>query len=216
MKVCPKCGTSHSNTGKFCSRKCANSRVFSKDSIEKKRTANKNYYTALSDDLKRKRIEHLQEINPSIAVGPFTKIKLSHCSHCGKEYWMNNANGGFSTTCSDECFLAVKRKNRAGSKTIYNGEVYDSKWESTLAEWFDDTNIIYIRPKQSIPWIDSTGKQRKYFPDFYLPTIDLYVDPKNKFCIRDQKEKLDYVSQTINLVYGEVEFIKETITSMMK
>ena len=213
MKVCPKCGISHSKSGRFCSRKCANSRVFSDETKEKKRTLNKKYYTSLSDQAKKQRVDHLREINPSIAGGPFTKIKLSNCSHCGKEYWMNNAKGNFSTTCSDECFLAVKRKNRAGSKTVYNGEMYDSKWESQLAEWFDKTNISYERPKHSIPWVDSTGKQRKYFPDFYLPAIDLYVDPKNKFCIEDQKEKLDYVSQRIHLVYGEVKFLKETILS---
>jgi len=215
MSICPKCGAPHNKLGRFCSRKCANSRVFSNETIEKKRTANKKYYTSLNDDVKKKRVDHLREINPSIASGPFTKIKLSNCSHCGKEYWMNNAKGNFSTTCSDECFLAIKRKNRAGSKTVYNGETYDSKWESLLAEWFDKTNITYERPKQSIPWIDSTGKQRKYFPDFYLPAIDLYVDPKNKFCIKDQKEKLDYVSQKIDLIYGEVEFLKETILSKM-
>ena len=213
MKVCPKCGITHNKTGTFCSRKCANSRVFSKESIERKRTSNKKHYTSLTDDVKKKRVDHLREINPSIAGGPFTKIKLSNCSHCGKEFWKNNANGRFSTTCSDECFLAVKRKNRAGSKTIYNGESYDSSWEAKLAEWFDYSNISYVRPKQSIPWVDSIGKQRKYFPDFYLPAIDLYVDPKNKFCIKDQKEKLDYVSQKINLLYGEIDSIKEAILS---
>ncbi len=36
-----------------------------------------------------------------------------------------------------------------------------------------------------------------------------------KFCIKDQKEKLDYVSQKIDLIYGEVKFLKETILSKM-
>ena len=41
MKVCPKCDTSHSNKGIFCSRSCANSRNFSPESIKKKIESNK-------------------------------------------------------------------------------------------------------------------------------------------------------------------------------
>jgi len=37
MKLCPKCGTSHEKSGKYCCRSCANSRVFSAETIEKKR-----------------------------------------------------------------------------------------------------------------------------------------------------------------------------------
>ncbi len=29
MKNCPKCNTEHNKSGKFCSRKCANSRTWS-------------------------------------------------------------------------------------------------------------------------------------------------------------------------------------------
>jgi 5-methylcytosine-specific restriction endonuclease McrA len=36
-KLCPKCNKEHSLNGKFCSRTCANSRVFSESAIEKKR-----------------------------------------------------------------------------------------------------------------------------------------------------------------------------------
>ena len=215
MKICPKCNTEHSKQGKFCSRKCANSRVFTQETNSKKSVAAKQHYFALSASEKNKRIQHLREVAP-IPQGPYTKVKLLHCSHCGKQFWSNNINTvRFTSTCSDECFLSVKRKNRAGNKTKYNTEMYDSNWEVVIAKWFDENNIQYIRPKQSIPWIDSTGKQRKYFPDFYVPSMDLYVDPKNKFCIKDQQEKLDYVSQKINLIYGEVDCLKKIILSKL-
>lgn len=40
-KLCEKCGNGHEKSGKFCSRSCANSRVFSAESKEKKRLAMK-------------------------------------------------------------------------------------------------------------------------------------------------------------------------------
>jgi len=40
MKICPKCNTAHEKSGIFCSRTCANSRVFSEDSKKKKSVAN--------------------------------------------------------------------------------------------------------------------------------------------------------------------------------
>jgi len=36
MKKCPKCKTDHNKPGIFCSRTCANSRVFSEESLLKK------------------------------------------------------------------------------------------------------------------------------------------------------------------------------------
>lgn len=39
MKVCPKCGTAHNKAGIFCSRSCANSRVFSDEAKHKKSIA---------------------------------------------------------------------------------------------------------------------------------------------------------------------------------
>ena len=42
MKECPKCLILHNNSGKFCSRKCSNSRVWSEDDNRKKSIAAKN------------------------------------------------------------------------------------------------------------------------------------------------------------------------------
>lgn len=44
MKKCLKCGVEHAKLGTHCSRKCANSRVFSEESKRKKREANKGKY----------------------------------------------------------------------------------------------------------------------------------------------------------------------------
>ena len=220
MKICSKCSTEF-DPGKwnklFCSRSCSNSRSFSKETNKKRSLSNQKAYKKLSEFDKTNKKNHLKSICPNIAGGPYTKIKLKNCNHCNKTFWSNTAKTvSYSTTCSDECFLAIKRKNRAGSKTLYNDEMYDSKWEADLAKWFNEQSILFQRPKYSIPWVDTTGKVRKYFPDFYIPVLDLYVDPKNKFCIKDQQEKLDYVSRYINLIYGEIPYLKKHIEESFK
>lgn len=77
--------------------------------------------------------------------------------------------------------------------------MFDSSWEDALAIRLDELDIDWTRP-EPIPWKDQDGKDHKYFPDFYLPSFDLYLDPKNPYYQKIQKEKLDIVSNQINLL----------------
>lgn len=83
-----------------------------------------------------------------------------------------------------------------------NGEVIllDSSWEVTLAKRLDEMNVEWIRP-EPLKWIDKTGKKRNYFPDFYLPKYDLYLDPKNPAAVRQQHEKIQWLIKNVkNLI----------------
>ena len=68
----------------------------------------------------------------------------------------------------------------------------DSSYERILAKILDEHKIKWIRPKPLI-WIDKENIQHHYFPDFYLEDFDIYFDPKNEYCFKVQKEKIDYV-----------------------
>ena len=208
MKICPKCGVSHQKTGKFCSRSCANSRTWTTSVNEKRAISNKKAASQMDPTIVHDRVKLGHRYQ-----GPYCKIKWLNCSHCGVGFWASTHKEHY-TTCSDVCFLAVKRKNRAGKKVFYNGEWYDSNWEVEMVKWFIDINIKYERVNTGIPWIDSKGKHRQCYPDFYIPSLDLYVDPKNKFCIQDQKEKLNYVSTRINLIYGAIPDIQKKILEL--
>lgn len=59
-----------------------------------------------------------------------------------------------------------------------------SSYEKETADILDDLNIIWIRPKHL-----KYGNQ-KYFPDFYLPEKDLYLDPKNNYLAKLDQEKI--------------------------
>lgn len=96
----------------------------------------------------------------------------------------------------------------------------DSSWEEILARKLDSMNIRWIRPK-FIEYIDKNGEKRKYFPDFYLPEYDIYIDPKNRIAMEKQKDKIEILKNTIkNLLFltskGEcenfsIDFIKNFV-----
>ena len=74
-------------------------------------------------------------------------------------------------------------------RILYKDIWLDSTWELALAQRLDELGIAWIRP-EPLRWVDSDGNNHNYFPDFYLPQFDLYLDPKNPMAIETQKEKL--------------------------
>jgi predicted nucleic acid-binding Zn ribbon protein len=144
--------------------------------------------------------------------GPNSKVYFRQCSVCQKYFASQKKIG---TTCSDQCFIAVKRKNASGIKRqIYKNFIFDSGWEVKMAQLLDEANIIWEQPKTSIPWIDKNGKEHKYFPDFYLPNLNIFLDPKNPIVVIKQQEKLDQVKKSIKLLYGEPNRIMEMLTGV--
>ena len=207
MKVCPKCGAQHCKPGTFCSRTCANSHSRTDESKKKTSESVKKYASSVDKDVLSKRALDGWENNAKKKHGPFTPITFRHCNYCGTYF-----TAAFDRTwCTDECFFEIKRKNWQGNKQRFRDQNFDSSWEIEMVKWFEENEIQFQTKPNSIEWIDKNGKSHKYFPDFYLPILNLYVDPKNKIVAKMQKEKLDIVSRKINLIYGELEYIKEQI-----
>lgn len=146
--------------------------------------------------------------------------KVSTCIVCNKEFASVNTRQTCSKKCCSELMSAKARANpNCGGETNYkkfqyNGVWMDSSWEVQIAEWLDREDIQWVRTKQIyFEWIDKTGKTRLYFPDFYLPDLDLYLDPKNKFLEKQDKFKIEQVIDTygISLVYGDIDKIKNHV-----
>lgn len=91
----------------------------------------------------------------------------------------------------------------------YKGVLLDSTWELELAIRLDRLSVEWIRP-DPIPWVDEEGVTHNYFPDFYLPEYDIYLDPKNPHAINVQKKKLNILKQQYNniLILGSLEECK--------
>jgi hypothetical protein len=95
---------------------------------------------------------------------------------------------GHKLTTSHKEILSKCAKNRGfggtpKSKWVdYKGIKLGSSYEVTVAEQLDKNKIEWNRPK-FFKYIDPTGKDRTYTPDFYLPQFNVYLDPKNDFLI---------------------------------
>ena len=132
-------------------------------------------------------------------------------------------------TCGKECYRKLVSKwtrenpNCGGKlgyrRFSYKGYKMDSRWEVDIAKWLDDKNIKWdrSRKKYMFRWKDSLGNERKYFPDFYLPDYNIYLDPKNAYYLERDLQKLKYVidSYRITLYYGSVEDIKKSISNIV-
>lgn len=77
------------------------------------------------------------------------------------------------------------------------GKVHlDSTYEHIVAQDLDKHNIKWSRPS-FLPYT-LNGKSRKYFPDFYLEDYDVYLDPKNSYLIKLDKDKIEAASNQNN------------------
>ena len=207
QKIKGNCKTSNNH---FCTQSCAG-------------TYNtKNRQRKPWNDEQRKNLSNIRKLinikmpsRKGCTNSNYKHQKEMKCTNCGISFIshrVSNRQSNFRTTCSDSCYLAVKHKNARGTKgSTYNGFTFDSKWEVELAQFLDKNNIKWVQPKSAILWLDNTNKQHRYYPDFYLPTFNIYLDPKNPICMEQQKEKLQTVTKIINLIYGDIELIKDQI-----
>ena len=75
------------------------------------------------------------------------------------------------------------------SKTIkYDDKTLDSTYELEVAKSLDENSIEWTRPNYLI-WQDDSGRKHRYYPDFYLPKYNVYLDPKNDFLINHATER---------------------------
>ena len=102
------------------------------------------------------------------------------------------------------------RSIREYVKTDGSKVMLDSSWEEELAKRLDQLNIEWIRPELPIQYLAPDGKLHNYFPDFYLPKYDIFLDPKNSYAIQVQKEKLDIIKTSMNnlIIIGTLEECK--------
>lgn len=69
-----------------------------------------------------------------------------------------------------------------------------SSYEVQVAVALDTAAIAWVRPSP-LPWTDAAGILHRYYPDFYLPAFDVYLDPKNDFLQRRDAVKIEAVRQ---------------------
>lgn len=131
-----------------------------------------------------------------IGKGNYRISWQNHRTSC-KEFLKNHTADGHRiwSESEKEHISDVQRKNtyrRIMRHTQeYNGTLYDSSWEVDFAKRLDSLGISYERPKVPIPYIGVDGLQHNYFPDFWVPEIQRFVEIKNSYLFEnDPKVKI--------------------------
>ena len=213
--ICKNCNITleyHSRKNKFCSKSCSASFNNIKRGVKSESTKLK-----ISNSMKVQRLKS----NGNIIPNRYSKIFLIECKICKKQRYVNYTKKHRQTCGSADC----KTVASVGQRTYQNGSrkpvwffnpyenknvLLESSWEVEIANYLIQLGIEWNRPS-FIKWVDSNNVTRRYFPDFYLPLYNMYLDPKNPYCIVRDKEKLEKVSQIIPLIYGSIEKIKTWI-----
>ena len=160
----------------------------------------KEYVERLSDSRKFASSKEANEKRNSSIRQNWKEGKYDHVDHGaktrGKKHTeQSKKNMSIGSSASNH------RRLRKGT-VMYNGVLLDSSWELALAKRLDELKIKWIRP-EPIPWIDSDNKSHKFFPDFYLPEHDLYLDPKNPHAYNVQRNKIEI----LNATYSNIKWI---------
>lgn len=103
MNVCPKCKAEHSKPGKYCSRKCANSREMSAEEREKRSKALKGKTGTKSQaSLDTWKASFKEAKRKKYLATPFNELGMSNrrrrvfeeqehkCKNCGINEWLGN------------------------------------------------------------------------------------------------------------------------------
>lgn len=69
-------------------------------------------------------------------------------------------------------------------------------WEVVFARHMDSLNLDYHAHKGRLTYIDLNGAERSYYPDFYIPMWDTYIDVKGAFFTDLQKQKFNFIKSS--------------------
>lgn len=164
-----------------------------------------------SEESKNKTREKLIGRKQTHRPRKYCSVCFYACSVCGATMMSRSKSPG-RKTCSRKCQiyastnarpyingrrLNIYYKHRSGETVLL-----ESSWEEKLAVCLDALLIDWVRP-EPIEWFDGE-RHRLYYPDFFLPNVGLYLDPKNPTCLSHSIDKMIIVSSIIPLWYGDI------------
>lgn len=219
--LCIECGTVISYNkrwNKYCNSSCSaryNNKIRIKTEFTKSKVSKslKIFYSKNTYD-KTNRIKN------------YCKIYRIVCKNCNKQVFVCNKRKYNKTCGNKDCIVQLcvgvrdypngnKKLNWFYNKFEDKKVLLESSWEVRIANFLTDKNIKWIRPK-FIKWQDSLGKTRRYFPDFYLIDYNIYLDPKNPYCIKKDDEKLKKIQNYFKLIFGSPDIIEEWVIKNCK
>lgn len=188
----------------FCSRICSCKRIGSSNlwGPEKRKIWSeraKNLYTTKKREPKNEQ-QHLKEIK-NCHQG------LCYCNNCGN-WFVGWKRKYCSIKCSSKHVKigGFQANSTKVHRSIYNGQQMDSGAERFFAVKLDEWGVLWLKNSTTSFVYCYQGKLKKYYPDFFLPQLNLWVEIKGKKYVEDWlPDKLQSVKdagQKILLVYS--------------
>jgi hypothetical protein len=158
-----------------------------------KKGANQYTYGAKMDDETRNKIrESTIRLNVERWGNPQNRIKHSEAM---KRAVANNPE-------------AYTSSNRGRTKQIiYKGIKFQGSWELTFFKWCEDKNITCERNIEGFAY--EWNGTRTYFPDFYLPSYDSYVEVKGYKTEQDDAKWKQFPKKLLTVVKKDIDNIKK-------
>jgi hypothetical protein len=180
---CEKCDIDHDGkfgSGRFCSRKCANSRSLTSHVRAKISQSLKGRKTIpWNKGLSKREVIMCQICSKEIEVLPSRKPKTCGSKECISKY-QSTHTGGYrigSGRCKGEWY-----------ESHIAGRVYlHSSYEVVYAKWLDKNEIQWKRNTDKFNYFFE-GKEHFFIPDFYLITDDCYIELKGFKTIKDESK----------------------------
>lgn len=128
-----------------------------------------------------------------------TYVRVAIGTHRRNQYYLSHDGSFYGRKHSAETkkiLSEIAIKNGIGGhcyKNVieYNGIKWDSSYEVSVAKSLDENNIQYERPGR-FKYVTPDGREHTYTPDIYLPTFDVYLDPKSDFLIENVNPATGY------------------------
>lgn len=98
---------------------------------------------------------------------------------------------------AEELRQAIERHDGAVvARKLYELSI---EWEEGFAKRLDELKIVWTRKVEIFRYVHSSGSERRYYPDFFLPEHDLFVEIKGMIdenvepklqAVRDAKRRI--------------------------
>lgn len=185
---------------KFCSKSCSATYT------------NKN--RVLSKLTKNKISESLKSVSTKITkLCSVCQKVLKHCNKTGKCIKCLGKDPAHRLTLSRAMKGKVGGYRVKGGNPQHKGGYYcniwmDSSWELALAERLDTLGVNWERgSKIYLPWVDDLSVSHKYYPDFFLPDFDTYIEIKG-YWLEKTRVKMKKVQEQNDIKLIMLESIK--------
>ena len=179
----------------YCSKECFSKNSFINHERCCPKNINRNYINGMTGKVSHKKGK-TKETDPSILQA---SLKYKEGISAGRIIPHRTPHTQETKEKISE-IMQNKMQNRytASKRILYKGIRFESSWEYELACDLDNNKILWNRPSPLL-YKDNTGQTRRYYPDFFLPDYNIYLDPKNDYVKKLDETKIKNVQEQNNV-----------------